>query len=474
MKKLLFTFIALFNCCLFAQTLDPYKFFPSAVGNVWEYSGIWGSREEIYRDSVGQDGLRHLFYKYNEYYPPYATFKIDSANNKVYLAMSTNFWQHVNFPQGGPIKNIEINYDGDIFIVNHQGFYRSTNNGGDWDTLEIAGNLISALAINSKKDIYIGYGYSLYRSTDNGNTWNNIGLNGLLVHAIAFNSFGHIFVSVELPDNSSIYRSTDNGNTWTNQGLTGSWSNIQIISINRVNTIFAVRDQVPENGLYLSYDNGETWNFRSFFVNHALAFDSINNILAGRADGIFYSTDDGVTWIELNNGITNTYTYALVINSLGHYFASTPDGVYRSTSSGSSWENISAGLTSKDIMVLTLNESGFVYAGSADGKLFRSINSTTSLGNSDEFRPKSFRLFQNYPNPFNLRTTIKFSIPEPQKVKLTVYSLLGEEIKVLVDEYKSTGSHSVIFDASGLPSGVYIYSLIAGNKTASKKLVLLK
>lgn len=86
----------------------------------------------------------------------------------------------------------------------------------------------------------------------------------------------------------------------------------------------------------------------------------------------------------------------------------------------------------------------------------------------------SFELYQNYPNPFNPTTTIKYSIAEPQKVKLTVYSLLGEEIKVLVDEYKSTGSHSVAFNGSDLSSGVYIYSLIVGNKRLSKKLILLK
>jgi len=86
----------------------------------------------------------------------------------------------------------------------------------------------------------------------------------------------------------------------------------------------------------------------------------------------------------------------------------------------------------------------------------------------------SFELFQNYPNPFNPSTIIKFSLTEPQKVKLTIYSLLGEKIKVLVDDFRSSGTHSVIFNASGLTSGVYIYTIIAGNSTTSKKLVLLK
>ena len=85
-----------------------------------------------------------------------------------------------------------------------------------------------------------------------------------------------------------------------------------------------------------------------------------------------------------------------------------------------------------------------------------------------------FELFQNYPNPFNPKTTIKFSLSEPQKVKLSVYSLLGVEIKVLVNEYKPSGVYSVVFDGSKLPSGVYVYTLITGNRTVSKKLILLK
>ncbi len=93
----------------------------------------------------------------------------------------------------------------------------------------------------------------------------------------------------------------------------------------------------------------------------------------------------------------------------------------------------------------------------------------------DEFNVKnSFELFQNYPNPFNPTTTIKFSLAEPQKVKLVIYSLLGEEIKVLIDEYISAGTHSFVFNAYDLPSGVYIYTLQVNGYTDSKKMLLLK
>jgi hypothetical protein len=90
-----------------------------------------------------------------------------------------------------------------------------------------------------------------------------------------------------------------------------------------------------------------------------------------------------------------------------------------------------------------------------------------------------FSLKQNYPNPFNPVTTIKYSIPNVgtsfmKFVQLKVYNTLGEEVETLVNEEKPAGSYTVKFDASNLPSGVYIYRLTAGNYSAVKKLVLLK
>ena len=68
--------------------------------------------------------------------------------------------------------------------------------------------------------------------------------------------------------------------------------------------------------------------------------------------------------------------------------------------------------------------------------------------------PTNYTLFQNYPNPFNPTTTIRFSIPQDSHVRLTVYNLLGQEVKELVDSDRVAGIHQVQFDASNLPSGV--------------------
>ena len=102
------------------------------------------------------------------------------------------------------------------------------------------------------------------------------------------------------------------------------------------------------------------------------------------------------------------------------------------------------------------------------------IGTILTAANVDRNNLPGFELFQNYPNPFNPKTTIKFSLTEPKKVKLSVYSLLGEEIRVLVNEYRPSGIYSVVFDGSNLPSGVYVYTLRTNDILLSKKLILLR
>ncbi|GMU86673.1 MAG: hypothetical protein AMXMBFR48_19150 [Ignavibacteriales bacterium] len=85
-----------------------------------------------------------------------------------------------------------------------------------------------------------------------------------------------------------------------------------------------------------------------------------------------------------------------------------------------------------------------------------------------------FSLGQNYPNPFNPVTTIRYSLAERGSVSLTVFDAQGSEVAVLVSGARDAGRHEVQFDASSLPSGVYIYRLEAGTYRESRKLILLK
>ncbi len=86
----------------------------------------------------------------------------------------------------------------------------------------------------------------------------------------------------------------------------------------------------------------------------------------------------------------------------------------------------------------------------------------------------TYKLEQNYPNPFNPTTTIGFGIPEKGNVRLSVLNILGEEIKVLLNVEKEAGYHSIDFDASSIPSGVYFYQLRAGSFAETRKMVLLR
>jgi hypothetical protein len=93
---------------------------------------------------------------------------------------------------------------------------------------------------------------------------------------------------------------------------------------------------------------------------------------------------------------------------------------------------------------------------------------------SNNFAPDVFVLNQNYPNPFNPATRISFGIPEKSNVTLRVYNSIGEEVAIIANGIFEAGTYSFNFDASGLPSGNYIYLLQTGNNVISKKMTLIK
>jgi hypothetical protein len=88
--------------------------------------------------------------------------------------------------------------------------------------------------------------------------------------------------------------------------------------------------------------------------------------------------------------------------------------------------------------------------------------------------PTEFSLSQNYPNPFNPSTQIELALPKETRVTLDVYNLLGQRVASLVNEVLTAGYHSVKFDASTLPSGLYLYRLTADGTSFVKKMMLMK
>ncbi len=102
------------------------------------------------------------------------------------------------------------------------------------------------------------------------------------------------------------------------------------------------------------------------------------------------------------------------------------------------------------------------------GKLFVDLTNNVS----------DYNLAQNYPNPFNPSTTIKYSIPHKENVNLSVFNLIGQKVCTLVNEEKEAGSYSVEFNPvlykNDFASGIYFYSISAGNFYDTKKFVYIK
>jgi hypothetical protein len=100
------------------------------------------------------------------------------------------------------------------------------------------------------------------------------------------------------------------------------------------------------------------------------------------------------------------------------------------------------------------------------------IEATTGV--EEATQPGAFALMQNYPNPFNPSTTIVYDLPTRGMVRLEVCDPLGRTVAVPVNEIRSPGRHSVVFDATGLASGVYLYRLRTGEHMTVRSMVLVR
>ncbi len=125
--------------------------------------------------------------------------------------------------------------------------------------------------------------------------------------------------------------------------------------------------------------------------------------------------------------------------------------------------------TQTGYIIFTSNTSG-----SPDTLAVKGKGSTVTAVTDKPVIPKSFSISQNYPNPFNPETVINYSIPKTTLVSIKVYDIIGRDVSQLVNEIKSPGNYSVRFDGTNLSSGIYFYSITAGEFNMVRKMILLK
>ncbi len=117
--------------------------------------------------------------------------------------------------------------------------------------------------------------------------------------------------------------------------------------------------------------------------------------------------------------------------------------------------------------------------GGGEYMLLAGVNMGVGVERADQTKPLTFELAQNYPNPFNPTTTIKYSLPQAETVQLTIYNMLGQKVKDLVNVKQQAGSYNIVWDATDrngvtVPTGVYFYRIEAGSFVKVQKMILLK
>lgn len=188
----------------------------------------------------------------------------------------------------------------------------------------------------------------------------------------------------------------------------------------------------------------------------------------------------GSQWTYLNtfaemfaaNGNTQHHKYAIFDPS---YSGSDPTTVTGSHnwSNAAEQDNDENTLIIRDVYVANQFMQEFKKRYNEAGGTGTFIVPTTDLGDYD-ISKFDYKLYQNFPNPFNPVTTIRFEIPKQQKIKLSIFDILGKEVKILFDGDAPAGIMAIDFKADDLASGMYIYQLKTQDFSISNKMLLLK
>ncbi len=236
---------------------------------------------------------------------------------------------------------------------------------------------------------------------------------------------------------------------------------------------YAYNDADYQNISGSTYNSG--WSYRNDGVDIESCLDFSSN---GYNVGWISSGE----WLKFTVNVTQTGIYDISFNlaaqNSGGKILVAVDGQYLPSTidvpATGGWQNWNSYLI-KDIY-LTAGQHTLMTQFINGGFNFSSMEFTLTTTDVKEENniPLTYELKQNYPNPFNPGTTISWQSPISSWQTLKVYDVLGNEVATLVNEYKPAGNYEAIFDASNLPSGIYIYRIMAGDFIQSKKMILIK
>jgi photosystem II stability/assembly factor-like uncharacterized protein len=386
-------------------------------------------------------------------------------------------WVQMNGPESDDIFCIGISGTNVFAGTMGRGLFLTNNYGVSWTSVGYGqiDSLVNCIVVKDKELFAGTLGGGIYRSNDNAETWYpvNSGLTNLRITCLAVIDSILFAGTVE----GGAYRSTDNGANWLGLEPGAGRDYISSFAVSGTNIYVGV----PYIGNFCSTDKGSTWKpLQSDSMDLGLTcMGSIGpDVLVGTYDGMYVSRDSGATWNKANSGLTYNEVYRLAISGTKAFVGTWGDGVYLSTDGGETWAPVNTGLPSGTLVSALIADSTNLYLGTDGGyggcwrrplsEMVTAVNELTDKS------IKRFSLEQNYPNPFNPTTTIRYNLSRASRVILKVYNVLGKECATINQGEKPSGSYTVYFNATNLPSGVYFYRLETEGFVETRKFLLLK
>ncbi len=266
-----------------------------------------------------------------------------------------------NLPNDGLTWYFAFNSQDEIFGGTYNGVIYSKDKGKTWNfkKIDTVYTFVYGISIDKMDFIYAGTSNGIYKSTDNAETWEKIDLGFKVFDAYAtcIDSSGNIFAAV---NHSLIVRSTNQGDSW--EPLTNGLRDLSLTTIDINDDDILVGSDC--GNIYFSTNRGNQWipiyNLPSQSNITTVNWGMNKSMYVGTyEDGLFYSSNMGLSWASINNGLENKRIWCFLIASPNKYFTSVYGGTYFSTNEGNTWNKFWPGTTT----IMNQNTYGDLFAG---------------------------------------------------------------------------------------------------------------